>query len=262
MPHKRELEIWERQYQLRSFLKTPWLRPLPRECARRLRQLFERATAPHSAWLPWAGLLWPPRERVALARTSRKGDGRTEPDTRSELEDWFMTLAEAKLPRSRRQSSYAVSLVLSRHDNKKARDGTARVGSSQRWRWKNGRLVLCEGRGYSAIAPGSAPATNQYPMLLLRCSIAVVEPDSQPPMVRACVRDARGHEVVIVDKEPIFVDGADPPGIGAIRCTELSRTVVGGETVITVSLQSPDDLETTDGQTELEVLGSSILPGV
>ncbi|HQP35554.1 MAG TPA: hypothetical protein PLI95_10250 [Polyangiaceae bacterium] len=99
-------------------------------------------------------------------------------------------------------------------------------------------------------------------MLLLRCSIAVVEPDSQPPMVRACVRDARGHEVVIVDKEPIFVDGADPPGIGAIRCTELSRTVVGGETVITVSLQSPDDLETTDGQTELEVLGSSILPGV
>jgi hypothetical protein len=66
-----------------------------REGARRLRKLFEDATRAHSNLLPWAGVLWSPNERVDLARVHiRKRQQR--PDMRSEIEDWFMTLAEAR----------------------------------------------------------------------------------------------------------------------------------------------------------------------
>lgn len=67
-----------------------------RECATRLRVLFESATKPHIQLLPWAGLLWSPKERTDLTRqyTTKKGKAKT--DTRSELEDWFMTLAAAR----------------------------------------------------------------------------------------------------------------------------------------------------------------------
>lgn len=65
-------------------------------CAQRLRQHFEIVTANHLDCLPWSGLLWSPKERTDLARTYTERDGSTKSATRSELEDWFMTLAEAR----------------------------------------------------------------------------------------------------------------------------------------------------------------------
>lgn len=66
-----------------------------RECARRLRALFESVTKPHLHLLPWAGMLWSPKERTDLVRQyTKKGVIKT--DTRSELEDWFMRLAAAR----------------------------------------------------------------------------------------------------------------------------------------------------------------------
>lgn len=62
-----------------------------RKCARRLRRLFENCTKNHRDGLPWAGVLWAPNEKTNLARTYKKG-----PDVRSELEDWFMALADAR----------------------------------------------------------------------------------------------------------------------------------------------------------------------
>lgn len=67
-----------------------------RDDARRLRALFEGVTLPHRALLPWPGILWSPKERTDLQRTYVSRSGRTRIDTRSELEDWFMTLAEAR----------------------------------------------------------------------------------------------------------------------------------------------------------------------
>jgi hypothetical protein len=61
-----------------------------RGCAKRLRHLFETVTAAHRDLLPWVGLLWTPTERTL--QRSFKG----KPDPRSELEDWFMTLADAR----------------------------------------------------------------------------------------------------------------------------------------------------------------------
>lgn len=65
-----------------------------RDAAKRLRKLFEDATQPATQHLPWAGLLWSPNERD-LARTLRSR-GQVVPDTRSEIEDWFMALADAR----------------------------------------------------------------------------------------------------------------------------------------------------------------------
>jgi hypothetical protein len=64
--------------------------------ATRLRELFERATATHLKMLPWAGILWSPRERTDLQRTYTRENGSTGNDTRTELEDWFMTLATVR----------------------------------------------------------------------------------------------------------------------------------------------------------------------
>ncbi|MDF3070650.1 MAG: hypothetical protein K0R38_6251 [Polyangiaceae bacterium] len=67
-----------------------------RECARLLRELFESATKPGHDLLPWAGILWSPRERVDLKRAYRRRDGANTLDVRSEVEDWFMALADAR----------------------------------------------------------------------------------------------------------------------------------------------------------------------
>jgi hypothetical protein len=67
-----------------------------RQCARQLRALFETTTAGHLQHLPWIGLLWSPQERTDLPRTWVTQDGKTKPDVRSELEDWFMAFAEAR----------------------------------------------------------------------------------------------------------------------------------------------------------------------
>ena len=66
-----------------------------RECARSIRTLFETAASAHIGLFPWAGILWSPNERTDLNRPfTRKG--KVENDTRSEFEDWFMTLAAAR----------------------------------------------------------------------------------------------------------------------------------------------------------------------
>ncbi len=44
-----------------------------RECARKLRHLFETTTESHRNLLPWAGILWSPTERTDLLRYTQKG---------------------------------------------------------------------------------------------------------------------------------------------------------------------------------------------
>jgi hypothetical protein len=76
-----------------------------RKCARKLRRLFEDVTRHHRDLLPWTGLLWRPDEKEYLWRWFwRKGDCRGVRrdgdfrciEARSEIEDWFMTLADAR----------------------------------------------------------------------------------------------------------------------------------------------------------------------
>lgn len=67
-----------------------------RQCAKRLRECFDTVTRPHRAMLPWRGLLWRPNERRGLRRSYRNKEGVEKQDTRSEIEDWFMALAEAR----------------------------------------------------------------------------------------------------------------------------------------------------------------------
>ena len=62
-----------------------------REGARRLRALFEEAAKPHVDLLPSPNLLWSPREKTDLPRHWNK-----RPELWSELEDWFMTLSDAR----------------------------------------------------------------------------------------------------------------------------------------------------------------------
>ena len=65
------------------------------ECARFLKNLFEDTTRPYREHLPWAGILWSPRERTDLTRTWMQ-NGRPQSVVRSELEDWFMALGEGR----------------------------------------------------------------------------------------------------------------------------------------------------------------------
>jgi hypothetical protein len=67
-----------------------------RECAQRLRTLFESVTKLHLHLLPWVGVLWSPKERTNLVRQYTTKKGAIKKDMRSELEDWFMTLAAAR----------------------------------------------------------------------------------------------------------------------------------------------------------------------
>jgi hypothetical protein len=70
--------------------------PNSRQCARRLRALFEQTTAGHRQDLPWIGLLWSPKEITNLQRTYVTREGDTRPDVRSELEDWFVAFTDAR----------------------------------------------------------------------------------------------------------------------------------------------------------------------
>jgi hypothetical protein len=67
-----------------------------REAARKLRELFEATAAPHLGLLPSPNVLWSPKEKKNLVRQYVTKKGKTKEDVRSELEDWFMTLAEAR----------------------------------------------------------------------------------------------------------------------------------------------------------------------
>lgn len=64
-------------------------------CGQFLRKLFEDTTRPHVQILPWAGLLWSPKERTDFARTWLK-NGVPQPVVRSELEDWFVVFGEQR----------------------------------------------------------------------------------------------------------------------------------------------------------------------
>lgn len=67
-----------------------------RDCARRLRELFERVTAQHRDLLPCTSVLWSPSERADLLRAHQNRGGTTNTELRSEVEDWFMALADAR----------------------------------------------------------------------------------------------------------------------------------------------------------------------
>jgi len=66
------------------------------KCARLLRGLFEGATAAHRDLLPWRGMLWSPTERTDLMRTWETPAGKKGTEQRTEIEDWFMALADAR----------------------------------------------------------------------------------------------------------------------------------------------------------------------
>ncbi len=65
------------------------------ENAARLRQLFASATTAHQAHLPWAGLLWSPRERTDIPY-SYQAQGKTVHTQLTEFEHWFMAFAEVR----------------------------------------------------------------------------------------------------------------------------------------------------------------------
>jgi hypothetical protein len=65
-------------------------------CATALRSLFENATARHRDLLPWAGMIWSPKDRTDLQRSYKTRSGKKKQVTRSEVEDWFMALADAR----------------------------------------------------------------------------------------------------------------------------------------------------------------------
>jgi hypothetical protein len=67
-----------------------------RECARRVRALFETTTAAHLDLLPWKGILWSPKERTDLQRVDTLWTGRVVHDERSELEDCLMALGKVR----------------------------------------------------------------------------------------------------------------------------------------------------------------------
>jgi hypothetical protein len=66
------------------------------KCATKLRACFENATSANRAMLPWSGVLWSPKERMDLLRSWKNDKGEEKQAQRSEIEDWFMTLANAR----------------------------------------------------------------------------------------------------------------------------------------------------------------------
>jgi hypothetical protein len=93
MANPRAVTLQQRLIALKTGFEALFRKSDSRKGAKRLRRLFESATAQHRDKLPWVGLLWSPTERVDLRRPG-KPDG--EIDVRSELEDWFMALAAAR----------------------------------------------------------------------------------------------------------------------------------------------------------------------
>jgi hypothetical protein len=93
----------------------------------------------------------------------------------------------------------------------------------------------------------------------MRCQLMMLDADAQPPRVEARFADAGGRLVRILDKEPIFVDGHDPPGQGWVRGTELRRQGEGPEARVLVSLVLPDSLETAEGADTVEVWAKDLV---
>jgi hypothetical protein len=96
-------------------------------------------------------------------------------------------------------------------------------------------------------------------VVLVRCQLVMLDADAQPPRVEARFADADGRLVRILDKEPIFVGGHDPPGRGCVRGTELRRQGEGPTARVLVSLALPDSLETTEGADTVEVWAKDLV---
>ncbi len=96
-------------------------------------------------------------------------------------------------------------------------------------------------------------------VVLVRCQLVMLDAEAQPPRVEARLVDAGGRLVRILDKEPIFTDGNDPPGQGWVRGSELRRQGEGLEARVLVSLASPDSLETTEGADTIEVWAKDLV---
>jgi len=99
-------------------------------------------------------------------------------------------------------------------------------------------------------------------VVLVRCQLVMLDADAQPPRVEARFADADGRLVRILDKEPIFTDGNDPPGQGWVRGTELRCRGEGPSARVLVSLaspDSPDSLETTEGADTVEVWAKDLV---
>ena len=96
-------------------------------------------------------------------------------------------------------------------------------------------------------------------MVLVRCQLVMLDAEAQPPRVEARFADADGRLVRIVDKEPIFTDGSDPPGQGWVRGAELRRQGEGPTARVLVSLVLPDSLETTEGADTVEVWAKDLV---
>ncbi len=96
-------------------------------------------------------------------------------------------------------------------------------------------------------------------VVLVRCRLVMLDADAQPPRVEARFADADGRLVRILDKEPIFTDGSDPPGQGWVRGTELRRHGEGPAARVVVSLVLPDSLETAEGADTVEVWAKDLV---
>lgn len=88
----------------------------------------------------------------------------------------------------------------------------------------------------------------------------------QPGIVAAEFCDAEGTPHTIVDKAPMFtsenLDGAsDYPRAGHLRCTVLDRPALpDGEQGARITLEEPDDLESTSGVSIFVVRDSQLSP--
>lgn len=98
-------------------------------------------------------------------------------------------------------------------------------------------------------------------MLSLRCRVTILDAERFPPLVEASFTDARGLEVRIHDKEPIFRSHDDPEGEGTVRCRLVAGALPGErDAICVVDIDRPDHLEAVDGSTRFEVRASQLAP--
>jgi hypothetical protein len=132
------------------------------------------------------------------------------------------------------------------------------TGSTSRSATRSGIPQDAPSRGKEFTSSWARSCYRRRAVLRILCNVVVTDANAQPPIVEARFLDALGEPVVIVDKEPIFVADQDEPGEGGVCCMEVARRSEGARTVVTVSLDAPDGLVTTDGRRVLDVLDSSV----
>jgi hypothetical protein len=126
--------------------------------------------------------------------------------------------------------------------------------------WGGGEWPLSRGSGHPA-RPTDQGGVGCWCVVQIRCELVMLDGAAQPPIVEARFLDATGRATAIIDKEPIFADEHDLPGRGSVCGTEVGRAVVGDETIVTVSLDVPYSLETTDGRVTIAVRAADLVDG-